>query len=181
MGAGGARIAAAALLAVALGCGASSSGSMTAARDAAARGVEAGRGQNIAHVFVVAMENENISEVYGDDSGAPYINLTLIPGYARATNFVDQLPASVPSEPHYVWLEAGTNVFADHTFTTDKSPSASNSTASAAHLATQIAAAGLSWAAYEEGIDAATGNCPVTSSGFYAPKHDPFVFFQDIA
>jgi phosphatidylinositol-3-phosphatase len=105
----------------------------------------------------------------------------LNPAYAHATNIVDQISAGVPSEPHYVWLEAGTNAFADHTFTTDKSPSASNSTASTAHLATQIEEAGLSWTAYEEGIDAATGGCPIAGSGFYAPKHDPFVFFQDVA
>jgi phospholipase C len=190
MGVGGWRGAAATvLLAGALGCGpGSSSGTpapvpdgAAAAADAAVRGGEAGRAQSLAHVFVVAMENENVSQVYGDDADAPYINLTLIPAYARATEFVDQFSASVPSEPHYVWLEAGTNAFADHTFTTDKSPSASNSTASTAHLATQIADAGLSWTAYEEGIGAATGGCPISGSGFYAPKHDPFVFFQDVA
>jgi hypothetical protein len=142
--------------------------------------VDASRASPVAHVFVVAMENENISAVYGDDVGAPYINLTLIPVYAHATGFIDQLPAGVPSEPHYVWLEAGTNAFPDHTFTTDSSPSATNSTASTAHLVTQIAAAGLSWTGYEEGLDTSTGSCPIHSDGFYAPKHDPFVFFQDV-
>jgi len=78
-------------------------------------------------------------------------------------------------------MEAGTNAFADHTFTTDSAPSATNSTASTAHLATQIGDAGLSWTAYEEGIDATTGGCPLAGSAFYAPKHDPFVFFQDVA
>jgi hypothetical protein len=181
MGAGGVRSAGAVLFAAALGCGAaSSSGTPTAGTDAAVRGANGGT-QSIPYVFVVAMENENISEVYGDVAGAPYINLTLIPAYARTTDFVDQFSAGVPSEPHYVWLEAGTNAFADHTFTTDKAPSATNSTASTAHLATQLAGAGLSWTAYEEGLDAGTGACPISGSGFYAPKHNPFVFFQDVA
>jgi phosphatidylinositol-3-phosphatase len=136
---------------------------------------------SIAHVFVVAMENENLGKIYDNATDAPYINGTLLRAGARATSFIDELPVGVLSEPHYVWLEAGTNVFADRTFSTDSSPSASNSTASTAHLATQIAGAGLSWTAYQEGINAATGSCPIAGSGFYAPKHDPFVFFRDVA
>jgi phosphatidylinositol-3-phosphatase len=135
----------------------------------------------IAHVFVVAMENENLGKIYDNAPDAPYINGTLIGQGARATSFIDELPVGSPSEPHYIWLEAGTNVFADRTFTTDSAPSASNSTASTAHLATQIAGAGLSWTAYQEGINATTGSCPIAGSGFYAPKHDPFVFFRDVA
>ena len=34
---------------------------------------------------------------------------------------------------------------------------------------------------YQEGLNSSTGACPVHSSGFYVAKHDPFVFFQDIA
>ena len=135
----------------------------------------------IAQVFIVAMENENIGQIYGNSSQAPYINGTLMPQFAHATAFSDELPADLPSEPHYVWLEAGTNAFADHTFTTDDAPSAGNSTASTAHLTTQLTAAGVGWTAYEEGIDTASGGCPIAGSGFYAPKHDPFVFFLDVA
>jgi phosphatidylinositol-3-phosphatase len=135
----------------------------------------------IAHVIVVAMENENLGEIYGNTTDAPYINGTLFRTGARATSFIDQLPVGSPSEPHYVLMEAGTNVFDDHTFTTDSAPSSTNSTASTAHLATQIVGAGLSWTAYQEGINATTGSCPIAGSGFYAPKHDPFVFFRDVA
>lgn len=159
-----------------LACGGSVPGGTTSPGDAGPRGAGP-----IGQVFVVAMENENLGQIYGDATDAPYINGTLIPTGARATDFIDELPLGVLSEPHYVWMEAGTNSFADHTFTTDAAPSASNSTASTAHLTTQIANAGLAWTAYQEGIDAATGSCPIAGSGFYAPKHDPFVFFQDVA
>jgi hypothetical protein len=136
----------------------------------------------IAHVFVVAMENENLGKIYDNATDASYINGTLLRIGARATSFIDELPVGSPSEPHYVWLEAGTNVFTDRTFTTDSAPSASNSTETAAHLATQLVGAGRSWTAYEEGIAATTtGSCPIAGSGFYAPKHDPFVFFRDVA
>ena len=79
-------------------------------------------------------------------------------------------------------MEAGTNVFPDHTFTTDDRPSSSNSTASRDHLATQIAAAGggADWMSYQEGISDETGRCPIEGAGFYRPRHNPFVFFQDV-
>ncbi|HEX7480785.1 MAG TPA: hypothetical protein VF331_23490 [Polyangiales bacterium] len=60
------------------------------------------------YVFVIAMENHDANQIYGNTTDAPYINNTLIPAYARATNFNDELPSLV-SEPHYVWMEAGTN------------------------------------------------------------------------
>ena len=134
----------------------------------------------IQHIFVIVMENHGTSTIYGNTANAPYINNTLIPQFGRATNFIDKLP-SLASEPHYIWMEAGTNAFADHTFTTDNNPSSSNNTASTAHLSTQIIAAGSSWLAYQEGINSTTGGCPIASSGSYAPKHDPFVFFRDVS
>jgi hypothetical protein len=137
----------------------------------------------IKHVFVVAMENHDASQVYGDTADAPYINNTLIPKYARSTNFNNELALAVLSEPHYVWIESGTNAFSDHTFTTDDDPSSSNSTSSTSHMATQIknATNGVTWRTYQEGLDSSTGSCPIHSSGFYAAKHDPFVFFQDVS
>jgi hypothetical protein len=136
----------------------------------------------IKYVFVIAMENHDASQIYGNTTDAPYINNTLMPSYARATNFNDELP-SLASEPHYLWMEAGTNAFSDHTFTTDNDPSGSNSTSSTAHVVTQIknATNGVTWMSYQEGINSTTGACPIVTSGFYHAKHNPFVFFQDVA
>ena len=127
------------------------------------------------------MENEPAAAIYGNKN-APYLN-GLLAKYARATAFTDPLPDGIPSEPHYVWMEAGTNKFSDVTFTADSDPSSGNSTKSTAHLATQMMAASppVSWLGVMEGLNSSTGACPVGSSGFYAAKHDPFVFFQDIA
>src|SRR5690348_5987659 len=90
---------------------------------------------NIQHVFVIVLENHGASDIYGNTTHAPYINTTLLPLGGRASNFVDKLP-SLPSEPHYVWMEAGTNAFSDRTFTNDNNPSSTNSTSSTAHLST---------------------------------------------
>jgi phosphatidylinositol-3-phosphatase len=134
----------------------------------------------IQHIFVIVLENHGASDIYGNTASAPYINGTLLPMYGRATNFIDKLP-NLNSEPHYVWMEAGTNAFSDHTFTTDNDASSSNSTASTAHLSTQIVAAGSTWLSYQESINSTSGTCPIASSGNYAAKHDPFVFFRDVA
>ena len=135
---------------------------------------------NILHVFVIALENHGASDIYGNTTHAPYINNTLLPMAGRASNFIDKLP-TLPSEPHYVWMEAGTNAFSDRTFTNDNNPSSTNSTASTAHLSTQLTTAGVSWLSYQEGLNSTSGTCPIATSGNYAPKHDPFIFFRDVS
>ncbi len=135
----------------------------------------------IKHVFVIAMENTAAKEIYGNLKRAPYINKSIIPLYAHGTNFNDPLPKE-DSEPHYIWMEAGTNAFPDHTFQSDDRPSASNSTASKDHLVAQIEHSGTTtWMTYQEDINAKTGLCPIVSSFPYAAKHNPFVFFQDVS
>jgi phosphatidylinositol-3-phosphatase len=127
-------------------------------------------------VFVIPFENKSSAMIYGN-ANAPYLN-GLLATSAYATAFHDELPAA-PSEPHYIWMEAGTNALTGHTFTGDGDATATNSTPSTAHLSTQLDAAGLGWVAYQEGITA--GTCPIGTAGFYAPKHDPLVFFQDVS
>src|SRR5260221_7107368 len=133
------------------------------------------------HVIVIAMENQDAQDVYSDAANAPYIH-SLLERYTHAVNFDDELPLEVPSEGHYVWMEAGTHHFSDATFLGDDPPSPSTSTGSAQHLATQIKhAKGLSWMSYQEGLNEETGACPIAPSGFYVPKHNPFIYFRDVA
>jgi hypothetical protein len=138
----------------------------------------------IKHVFVIVMENTDADQIYGKLKRARYINESLIPKYARATNFIDPL-LKLNSEPHYIWMEAGTNAFFDHKFRTDDDPlpkKGINSTASTNHLVTQMKKSEtVTWMTYQEDIGPETGRCPVKSSGFYAAKHNPFVFFQDVS
>jgi len=94
-------------------------------------------------VFVITMENHGTASIYGNTAHAPFINNTLIPQFGRALNFIDKLP-SLPSEPHYIWMEAGTDTFADHMFVNDDPPSAANSTASTDHLVSEIRGATVS-------------------------------------
>jgi len=122
-------------------------------------------------VFIVVMENHNWSSIHGSAS-APYINDTLLPMGAHAENYVN-IPGLHPSEPNYLWLEAGSNFGVAN----DNLPS-SNHQATTDHLVTKLEAAGITWKAYAEG--ASGTSCPVSNSGLYAPKHVPFVFFDDV-
>ena len=140
----------------------------------------------IKHVIVIAMENKDAKAIY-DSAAAPYIHGTLLKAGARADNFTDPLPDNRPfsfyySEPHYVWMEAGTNKFGNFEFKGDGDPGAKNITLSKDHLVNQLEQAGISWMTYQEGIGTSP-TCPIVSfdSGRYAAKHNPFVFFADIA
>jgi len=116
------------------------------------------------------MENQNWSDIRGSAS-APYINGLLATG-AHAEQYFNP-PGIHPSEPNYLWLEAGTNFGV----VDDLSPSF-NSQTTTSHLVNQLEAAGRTWKSYQE--DIAGTDCPLVEVGNYAPKHDPFVFFQDV-
>jgi hypothetical protein len=123
-------------------------------------------------VFVIVMENHNWSSIDGSAS-APYINDELLPVAAHAEAY-GSLPGLHPSEPNYIWLEAGT----DGGLLSDADPSSSNSIAGGDHLVTLLEAAGIPWKSYQE--DMPPDVCPIRSTGHYAAKHNPFVFFQDV-
>jgi len=139
----------------------------------------------IKHVIVIVMENTNASEIYGNTSEAPYLNNMLMPIAARSSNFTDTLALDLPSQPHYIIMEAGKRTFADQTFSVSDDPSASYSTGSLSHLTHQmratIAPAKVTWMSYQQSIDAATGACPIESSYPYVARHNPFVYFRSIS
>lgn len=117
------------------------------------------------------MENHNWSSIENSVS-APYINNTLLPIASYAKQYYNP-PSIHPSEPNYLWLEAGTNFGISN----DLGPLI-NHQSTPNHLVTLLNNTGISWKSYQEDI---TGTvCPLTGQGRYAPKHNPFVFFDDI-
>lgn len=148
-------------------------------------------GRHIHTVFLIVMENHNWSSIHGNPH-APYINHTLLPRASYAKRYYNP-PANHPSLPNYLWLEAGTNCFADTgCIRDDRNPSAHH-IHSRAHLVTLLAHAGISWRAYEENIRGT--RCPLSTNAalqiggengvpglsgqLYAVRHDPFVYFGD--
>jgi len=128
-------------------------------------------GRHIDTVFLVVMENHDWSTIRGNPS-APYINGTLLPMASHAEQYYNP-PKIHPSEPNYLWLEAGTNFG----ILDDGSPTA-NHLGTREHLVSLLEAASVRWKAYEEGI--AGNSCPVADTGEYAARHNPFVFFDDV-
>jgi len=130
-------------------------------------------GGHIKTVFLILMENKTWSEVKGS-ADAPFLNGTLLPAAAVADGYKGPNGGNVhPSEPNYLWLEAGDNFG----IANDADP-ATNHQSTKEHLVTQLEAAGVTWKSYQE--DIAGDVCPLTSVKNYAPKHNPMVFFDDV-
>jgi len=137
-----------------------------AATSAPAAGLDA-----TSNVFVILMENHNWVDIKGSPN-APYINNTLLPMASYCDQYYNP-PGLHPSEPNYLWLEAGTNfgILNDN-------PPSSNHQSTTSHFVTQLKNAGISWKTYQEDIDGLS--CPVTDSYPYAVRHNPFAFFDDV-
>src|SRR6266536_2874572 len=122
-------------------------------------------------IFLIVMENHNWSDIKNNPS-APYINSTLLPMASYAKQYYNP-PGNHPSEPNYLWLEAGTNFG----ILNDNDPSSNHQTTTG-HFSTQLKNVGISWKTYQESISGTT--CPLTSIYPYAPKHNPFIYFDDV-
>ncbi|MEB2310866.1 MAG: phosphoesterase [Sorangiineae bacterium] len=134
----------------------------------------AARARAIETVFLIVMENRDFSAIKGNRD-APFINSLLAEG-AHAENYHNVPKGTLhPSEPNYIWLEAGDTLG----FVSDAPPGPKNCARGRDHLTRQLDAAGIDWRSYQE--DMKPGACPLTNHGKYAPKHDPMVFFDDVS
>lgn len=136
-------------------------------------------------VWVILMENHNWT---GDNAGAsfgapdikgnplaPYINGTLLRTSAHAEQYFNP-PGNHPSQPNYLWLEAGTNfgVLAD---TQPGQPQLFTDQ----HLVRLLENAGVSWRAYAEPDFGSPvfDSCPLDFN-FLDVEHLAFVYFNDV-
>lgn len=115
------------------------------------------------HIAVLVLENLEYGQVIGNRS-APYINRLAQQGALATRSF----GITHPSLPNYLALTGG-DTFGIASDCTDCS-------VRGAGLAGQLDAKGVSWKAYMEGLPhpCFTG----ASSGDYAKKHDPFVYYR---
>jgi hypothetical protein len=122
-------------------------------------------------VFLILMENHDWQDIQGNVS-AHYLNTVLLPQASYARQYYNP-PGNHPSEPNYLWLEAGSNLGV----TDDDSP-ADHHFSTTNHLVTLLQRAHISWKSYQEGIDGT--ECPLENDDNYAPRHNPMVFFDDV-
>lgn len=124
-------------------------------------------------VFLVLMENKSWAEIK-DSPDAPFLNQVMLPHASYASNYRGPRDGNLhPSEPNYIWLEAGDNL----DITNDNDPD-KNHRPQTDHLVNLLEAAGVSWRSYQQGISGT--DCPLTSVGDYKPKHNPMIFFDDV-
>ncbi|AYV31393.1 Phosphoesterase family protein [Streptomyces sp. ADI95-16] len=119
------------------------------------------------HVVVVVFENHAYNQVIGSSS-APYLN-SLKTGGANLTN---SFGITHPSQPNYLQLFSGSHqgVTGDSCYTPGFS--------SAPNLASELIAAGKTWASYNETLP--SQGSTTCSSGNYARKHNPWFAFSNV-
>lgn len=119
------------------------------------------------HVVVVVFENHAYDQVMGSSS-APYFNSLAADGASLTASFAE----THPSQPNYYALFSG-----DTQGVTDDScvtPGFSN----APNLASEVVAAGKSWASYNESLP--SDGSTTCKSGKYAQKHNPWFGFSNV-
>jgi hypothetical protein len=118
------------------------------------------------HVITIVMENEEDVDILGN-AAAPYAN-RLIPRYGLATQ---SFAIGHPSLPNYLALTSGS--------TDGVSSDCTGCQVGAPNIVDQLEAAGISWKAYLEGepTPCFTG----AEAGGYAKKHNPFIYYRDVA
>jgi hypothetical protein len=120
------------------------------------------RADSVRTVFVIAMENHNFTQPssqtspqqIGGNPAAPYINSLITPGNPNSaqTSYASayyNVPGIHPSEPNYVWNEAGV---AGPLNDADPYP---NNIVNAPNFRGLLQNAGIGWKSYQEDIDLA--------------------------
>jgi phosphatidylinositol-3-phosphatase len=124
------------------------------------------------HVYVIVLENHDLSAVIGDP-GAPYLN-SLATRYGLATEYS---AVGIPSQPNYIALFSGsTRGIADN----------ENHDLSAPNLADELEASGHTWRVFAENVPSGCFTGAVSSggadgAGTYARKHEPAISFTNIS
>jgi len=118
------------------------------------------------HVVLVVFENHEATSIAGNPD-APTFNF-LARRYARLTNYT---AVAHPSLPNYLALVSGST----HGISSD----CTECVVRARSLADSLATAGKTWKTYAEDLPypGFTGGY----AGRYAKKHDPFLYFRDVA
>ncbi|MCD0485845.1 alkaline phosphatase family protein [Streptacidiphilus sp. ASG 303] len=119
------------------------------------------------HTVVVVFENHSYGQIIGSSS-APYINSLK----AGGANLTASYALTHPSQPNYFDLFSGATqgITNDNCYTPGFS--------SAPNLASELIAAGRTWASYNESLP--SQGSTTCSSGKYARKHNPWFGFSNV-
>src|SRR5579859_734029 len=125
------------------------------------------------HVIVVFFENHSYQQIIGSSS-APYLG-RVAKTCGLATNYHN---ISHPSLPEYLAATDGGTLHQVTTpFDSDCSPSAQCESQSN-NIFSQLNARKRLWKGYNESMPT---NCAKTDTGYYAPRHNPAVYYTDLS
>jgi hypothetical protein len=135
------------------------------------------------HIFVIVMENTSASTLAAA-TNTPYLTSLAMQGVSLS----DYHGVTHPSLPNYIAMTSGDDYGIGCDCTPDMSSMCNGFNCSAilstcgceqiAHnLADDLEAAGRTWRDYAEGMGTP---CNTTSSGDYAVKHVPFLYYDDV-
>jgi hypothetical protein len=147
---------------------------------AGACGISTSPPNSYQHVIWIWMENKSASSIIGASS-APFVN-SQINECAHASNLVDNVVPTLPSEPNYLAATSGSNCVTgigtsgSGCLMSDADAVGSN-TLPTKSLFEQVNSAGKTWKSYQEGMPSP---CSTSSSGRYATKHNPAAYFTNI-
>jgi hypothetical protein len=155
----------AAMAALCVGCGGSSGRASTPPPSPPPAAVPASA---TSHIVVLVMENKEDKDVLAG-SGSPYIK-SLARRYARPVN---SFGITHPSLPNYLALTSGST----QGITSD----CTDCRVRATNLVDQLEARRLSWKAYVEDLPRPCFDGASAAGGLYAKKHNPFMYYEDVA
>ena len=128
-------------------------------------------------IFTIVMENHDYNEIISKTAGdaasknAPYVN-SLLASAGLATNYKD---TGHPSLPNYLNMVSGDNQYPG---IVDLDPTGGFPfPVKKDNLGDQMTVANITWRSYQESTPSP---CALSGSGSYAPKHDGFLYFDNI-
>jgi hypothetical protein len=126
----------------------------------------------IKHIVLIMMENTSYSGIIGNAS-APYLT-----SVARACGVASSYHnLTHNSLPNYLGIASGASLSTLRPFDGDCNPS-SSCVMKTANVFTDLSSHSKTWKSYAESMPSA---CSKSNSGYYAPRHNPAVYFSTIS
>jgi hypothetical protein len=145
-------------------------------REAAPLRPSAAAGLYFDHLVVILMENKDLCDVLTYCGGfSPYLTrLADASGLADEERYCHMNP----SLPNYLCLTGGSDFGCEGYSGNPNSNACTGAAWNAPNIVDRLEAGGLTWKAYMEDMPS---DCYALDSGDYAVRHNPFVYYKDIA
>src|SRR5213080_216879 len=136
----------------------------------------AASGTNFDYLVIILMENHNLCAILTSCGGSATYMSNLADAWGLAQD--DHYCNVNPSLPNYLCLTGGSDFGCSGYDGDPQSNACTNAAWAAPNIVDRIVTAGLTWKAYMEDMPS---NCYGSDSGNYVVRHNPFVYYSDIA